>query len=400
MTLEIEDITDSLANRRSDMRFRAHADYDGHEKVIYAEDTDIGFRAFIAVHNTARGPALGGCRYWSRYNNDEEAISDVLRLSRGMTYKNSVAGLALGGGKSVIIGKPGTRQPSAEVMQALGMAVNSLGGLYVTAEDVGTSVQHILIARGRTPYVAGVPLTALCEEHIPAALDKASVPNPDPSPYTAYGTYMAVKASVRHRLKVDSLKDLNITVKGYGHVAQVLCRYLADEGAKLTISDITEQSRRQIVEDFGPEALLAEGREIMSVKADVYVPCALGGDINDGTIPHLVLSGVKVVAGCANNQLKSPHHADELSRAGILYAPDYVANAGGVIAAGMQYLWMVKPDASPFPTHQLISERVSEIGHALEKIFIRADAEGKNTAVVADEQGREGFAQRVHKKAA
>jgi leucine dehydrogenase len=130
------------------------------------------------------------------------------------------------------------------------------------------------------------------------------------------------------------------------------------------------------------------------------VPCALGGDINDGTIPHLVLSGVKVVAGCANNQLKSPHHADELSRAGILYAPDYVANAGGVIAAGMQYLWMVKPDASPFPTHQLISERVSEIGHALEKIFIRADAEGKNTAVVADEQGREGFAQRVHKKAA
>ena len=400
MTLEIEDITDSLANRRSDMRFRAHADYDGHEKVIYAEDTDIGFRAFIAVHNTARGPALGGCRYWSRYNNDEEAISDVLRLSRGMTYKNSVAGLALGGGKSVIIGKPGTRQPSAEVMQALGMAVNSLGGLYVTAEDVGTSVQHILIARGRTPYVAGVPLTALCEEHIPAALDKASVPNPDPSPYTAYGTYMAVKASVRHRLKVDSLKDLNITVKGYGHVAQVLCRYPADEGAKLTISDITEQSRRQIVEDFGPEALLAEGREIMSVKADVYVPCALGGDINDGTIPHLVLSGVKVVAGCANNQLKSPHHADELSRAGILYAPDYVANAGGVIAAGMQYLWMVKPEASPFPTHQLISERVSEIGHALERIFIRADAEGKNTSVVADEQGREGFAQRVHKKAA
>ena len=400
MTLEIEDITDSLANRRSDLRFRPHADYDGHEKIIYAEDHDIGFRAFIAVHNTTRGPALGGCRYWSRYNNDEEAISDVLRLSRGMTYKNSVAGLALGGGKSVIIGKPGTRQPSAEVMQALGVAVNSLGGMYVTAEDVGTSVQHILIARGRTPYVAGVPLTALCEEHIPAGLDKASVPNPDPSPYTAYGTYMAVKAAVHHRLKTDSLKGLAITVKGYGHVSQVLCRYLADEGAKLTISDITEQSRRQIVEDFGPEALLAEGREIMSVKADVYVPCALGGDINDGTIPHLVLSGVKVVAGCANNQLKSPEHADELRRAGILYAPDYVANAGGVIAAGMQYLWMVKPTENSFPTHQLLSERVAEIGHTLEKIFVRADAEDKNTAVVADAQGREGFAQKIMQKAA
>lgn len=400
MTLEIEDITDSLANRRSDLRFRAHADYDGHEKVIYAEDNDIGFRAFIAVHNTARGPALGGCRYWSRYASDDEAISDVLRLSRGMTYKNSVAGLALGGGKSVIIGKPGTRQPSAEIMQALGAAVNSLGGLYVTAEDVGTSVQHILIARGRTPYVAGVPLTALCEEHIPAGLENAAVPNPDPSPYTAYGTYMAVKAAVKHRLKTDTLKGLTVTVKGYGHVAQVLCRYLADEGAQLMISDITDQARRQIVADFGPEALLAEGREIMSVKSDVYVPCALGGDINDGTIPHLVLSGVKVVAGCANNQLKSPKHADELRRAGILYAPDYVANAGGVIAAGMQYLWMIKPEASAFPTHQLISERVAQIGQTLEQIFIRADAEDKNTAVVADAQGREGFAQNLQRQAA
>lgn len=400
MTLEIEDITDSLANRRSDLRFRAHADYDGHEKVIYAEDLDIGFRAFIAVHNTARGPALGGCRYWSRYNNDEEAISDVLRLSRGMTYKNSVAGLALGGGKSVIIGKPGTRQPSAEVMQALGVAVNSLGGMYVTAEDVGTSVQHILIARGRTPYVAGVPLTALCEEHIPHDLDKAAVPNPDPSPYTAYGTYMAVKAAVKHRLKAQSLKGLNISVKGYGHVAQVLCRYLADEGAKLTISDITDQARRQIVEDFGVDALLPEGQEIMSTKADVYVPCALGGDINDDTIPHLVLSGVKVVAGCANNQLRSPHHADELRRAGILYAPDYVANAGGVIAAGLQYLWMVKPTDNPFPTHQVISERVAGIGQTLETIFVRADTEGQNTAVVADVKGREGFARQAEKKAA
>lgn len=400
MTLEIEDITDILSGKRKDTRFSAHVDYDGHEKVIYAEDNDIGFRAFISVHSTARGPALGGCRYWSRYSNDVEAISDVLRLSRGMTYKNSVAGLALGGGKSVIIGKPGTRQPSAEVMQALGVAVNSLGGLYVTAEDVGTSVQHILIARGRTPYVAGVPLTALCEEHIPVDLDKADVPNPDPSPYTAYGTYMAVKAAVRHRLKVDSLKGLKISVKGYGHVSQVLCRYLADEGAKLTISDISVQSRRQIVEDFGADALLPEGQEIMSVKADVYVPCALGGDINDSTIPYLVLAGVKVVAGCANNQLQSPQHADELARAGILYAPDYVTNAGGVIAAGLQYLWMVKPAASVFPAHQVITDRVAEIGHTLEKIFLRADAEGKNTAVVADEQGREGFAAPLQKKAA
>lgn len=391
MTLEIEDITDSLANRRSDMRFRPHADYDGHERVIYAEDKDIGFRAFIAVHNTARGPALGGCRYWSRYASDEEAISDVLRLSRGMTYKNSVAGLPIGGGKSVIIGKPGTRQPSAEVMQALGKAVNSLGGMYVTAEDVGTSVQHILIARGCTPYVAGVPLMALCEENIPAGLTTADIPNADPSPYTAYGTYVAIKSAVRHRMNVDSLKGLAITVKGYGHVAQVLCRYLADEGAKLTVSDITEQARRQIVEDLGADALLAEGREIMSVKADVYVPCALGGDIHDGTIPHLVLAGVKVVAGCANNQLKSPHHADELRRAGILYAPDYVANAGGVIAAGTQYVWMVKPQSVAFPTHQVTMDRVAGIGQTLDAIFARADAEGKNTAVVADQMGREGF---------
>ncbi|MCM2344157.1 MAG: Glu/Leu/Phe/Val dehydrogenase [Alphaproteobacteria bacterium] len=399
MTLEIEDITDSLANRRSDLRFRAHVDYDDHEKVIYAEDKDIGFRAFIAVHNTARGPALGGCRYWSRYGSDEEAISDVLRLSRGMTYKNSVAGLALGGGKSVIIGKPGTRQPSAEVMQALGMAVNSLGGLYVSAEDVGTSVQHILIARGRTPYVAGVPLTALCEEIMPQGIESQAVPNPDPSPYTAYGTYRAIKAAARHRLGVENLAGLTVTVKGYGHVAQVLCRYLADEGAKLLISDITPQACRQIVADFGPETLLAEGREIMSVKSDIYVPCALGGDINDGTIPHLVLAGVKVVAGCANNQLKAPQHADELRRSNILYAPDYVANAGGVIAAGLQYLWMVKPQMTEFPTHQIIMDRVAKIGLTLEQIFVRAEAAGLNTAVVADQQGREGFVQRLAKAA-
>ena len=395
MTLEIEDITDILAGRRHDARFTAHADFDGHEKVIYAEDPDIGFRAFIAVHNTARGPALGGCRYWSRYSSDEEAVSDVLRLSRGMTYKNAVAGLALGGGKSVIIGKPGTRQPSAEVMQALGIAVNSLGGLYVTAEDVGTSVQHILIARGRTPYVAGVPLTALCEENIPASLDKAAVPHADPSPYTAYGTYMAIKAAARHRLKTESLKGLRVSVKGYGHVAQVLCGYLAQDGAQLIISDISEAARRQIVEDFGAEALLPEGQDIMAVKADIYVPCALGGDIHDASIPLLVLAGVKIVAGCANNQLKAPHHADELARAHILYAPDYVANAGGVIAAGLQYLWMVKPRDQAFPTHQNIMARVGDIGQTLAQIFTQAEVAQQNTAVVADSQGREAFGVRA-----
>lgn len=399
MTLEIEDITDYLANRRADMRFRPHADYDGHEKIIYAEDKDIGFRAFIAVHNTKRGPALGGCRYWSRYNNDEEALSDVLRLSRGMTYKNSVAGLALGGGKSVIIGKPGTRQPSAEVMQALGAAVNSLGGMYVTAEDVGTSVQHILIARGRTPYVAGVPLAALCEEDMPQDISSQDIPNPDPSPYTAYGTYVAIKAAAKYRMGVDSLKGLRVAVKGYGHVAQVLCRYLADEGARLVISDITPQARRQIVEDFGAESLLPEGQEIMGVKADIYVPCALGGDVNDSTIPQLLLSGVKVIAGCANNQLQKPAHADELRKAGILYAPDYVVNAGGVIAAGLQYLWMIKPHHQSFPSHKVVMERVAMIGTKLEQIFEQADREGRNTAIVADETGFAGFLNKLSQAA-
>lgn len=399
MTLEIEDITASLAGHRTDLRFRFHADYDDHEKIIYAEDKDIGFRAFVAVHSTVRGPALGGCRYWSRYNNNEEALSDVLRLSRGMTYKNSVAGLPLGGGKSVIIGKTGTRQPSAEIMQALGIVVNTLGGLYVTAEDVGTSVHHILIARGRTPYVAGIPLMALCEEHIPAGTDNTSAPNADPSPYTAYGTYHAIKAAVLNRMGLESLRGLTMTVKGYGHVSQVLCRYLAGDGVKLMISDIDDQARRQIVADYGAEALLAEGREIMSVRSDVYVPCALGGDVNDGTIPHLVLSGVKVIAGCANNQLKAPHHADELRKAHILYAPDYVANAGGVIAAGTQYVWMSKPSQEAFPSHEVTMKRVAEIGRTLADIFVRAEKEGKNTAIVADERGREGFVDKKFKVA-
>ncbi len=391
MSLSIENITEALAGRTGEQRFRPSPAFQGHEEVVHVADPDIGLKAFIAVHSTQRGPALGGCRYWSRYRDESEAIDDVLRLSEGMTYKNSAADLPLGGGKTVIMGPAGTRQPTPAMLRAIGQAVQFLDGRYVTAEDVGTDVNHMLLIKGQTDYVCGLPLASLYGEHLPADIKTHEIPAADPSPYTAFGTFQAIKAAVKYELDLDTLRGLTLTVKGYGHVAQLLCRHLTEEGARLVIADIDDRRRAQIVSDYGLEALLPPDKDIMTASADIYVPCALGGDIDEGSIGSLTRAGVKIVAGCANNQLKLPRHAESLRKAGILYAPDFVANAGGVIAAGIQYLWMSNPHPSTFPRHGKVMERAGRIHHTLLEIFRKADEKQEDTATIAGLIAHEGL---------
>jgi leucine dehydrogenase len=395
-SLKIRDVTEILSGHRSDPVIKPNPFFDNHEKIIYAEDQTINFKAFVAIHNTNRGYALGGCRYWSRYevvDNDggvNNAASDALRLSKGMTYKNSVADLPLGGGKTVIIGKPGTKSPTAEMMRALGAVIDSLEGQYVTAEDVGTNVELMLIASGRTPYVAGLPLAVIAGQDVPETISHKDIPEADPSPYTAYGTYVGIKAAAKFALSKDNLKGLRITIKGYGNVSSTLCDYLYSEGAKLFITDI-DQSKRDIVEQkYGNGSWISDHSKIMAVPADIYVPAALGADINDQTIEILVSAGVSIVAGCANNQLAEHKHGKLLLDKGICYAPDYVINSGGVIAAGLQYDW-TRDRSQRFPTHQVIKMRVDAIYHTLLKIFTMAEDQSIPTSDIADFIAHEGF---------
>ena len=279
----------------------------GHEQVVLCQDEAAGYRGIIAVHSTVLGPALGGTRFWN-YDNDEAAIVDALRLARGMTYKNAVAGLNLGGGKSVIIGNNRTTDREM-IFRAHGRFVESLGGRYVTAEDVGTSTSDMDFVHMETDYVAGL-----------------AGRSGDPSPVTAHGVFRAIQASAKHRWGKDDLTGRTISVQGCGHVGYYLAKELHQAGAQLVVTDIDKERVQRVVDDFGAKAVATEA--IYAVDADIFAPCALGAIINDTTIPQLK---VEVVSGAANNQLLEERHGHELEAKGILYAPDYVANAGGVI---------------------------------------------------------------------
>jgi len=279
----------------------------GHEQVVVCHDRASGYKGIIAIHDTTLGPALGGTRFWS-YGSDAEAITDALRLSRGMTYKNAVAGLNLGGGKSVIIGDNKTTNREM-LFRAHGRFVESLGGRYVTAEDVGTSPSDMDYVHMETDYVAGL-----------AGLSG------DPSPVTAHGVFRAIQASARARWGSDDLTGRTVSIQGCGHVGYYLAKELAAAGAQLVVSDIDPAKVKLVVEATGARAVDADA--IYAAKADIFAPCALGGIVNDRTLPQLT---VEIVAGAANNQLLEPRHGDELEAKGVLYAPDYVANAGGVI---------------------------------------------------------------------
>ncbi len=279
----------------------------GHEQLVLAYDKSTGYRGIIAIHDTTLGPALGGTRFWN-YASDEEAIIDALRLARGMTYKNAVAGLNLGGGKSVIIGD--NRTTSREmIFRAHGRFVDSLGGRYVTAEDVGTGTLDMDFVHMETNYVAG--------------LQNASG---DPSPVTARGVFRAMQATAKFRWGSDTLAGKTVAIQGCGNVGYNLARELNAVGAKLIVADIDAERVKRVVAETGARAVSVG--EILDQAADILAPCALGGGLNDETIPKL---RVELVVGAANNQLLEDRHGDMIEERGITYAPDYVVNAGGVI---------------------------------------------------------------------
>jgi leucine dehydrogenase len=282
-----------------------------HEQLVFCQDNETGLRSIIAIHNTTLGPAVGGTRMWA-YGTEEEAMTDALRLSRGMTYKNALAGLNIGGGKAVIIGDA-RKQKSEALMRRFGKFVNSCGGKYITAEDVGISTRDMEYVRLETKHVVGLP------EYLGGS--------GDPSPVTAYGVYMGMKASQKELSGSDSLSGKKVVVQGVGHVGEYLVEHLVKEGADVTICDIYEDRVNAVVKKHGVKAV--DAKDVYDIPMDIYSPCALGATINDDTLDRLKCS---IVCGAANNQLKDERvHGQEVLKRGILYAPDYLVNAGGII---------------------------------------------------------------------
>ena len=323
----------------------------GHEQLVVCHDQAAGYRGIIAIHSTTLGPALGGTRFWT-YASDEEAIIDALRLARGMTYKNAVAGLNLGGGKSVIIGDNKTKNREM-IFRAHGRFVESLGGRYVTAEDVGTSTGDMDFVHMETDYVAGL-----------------AARSGDPSPVTAHGVFRAIQASAKWRWGSSDLSGRTVAVQGCGNVGHYLCKELVGAGATLVVTDIDAERVKRVVAEIGARPVQPD--EIYGQRADIFAPCALGAVINDETIPQLK---VEIVAGAANNQLLEERHGDELERREILYAPDFVANAGGVIN--------VYSELAGWDTERA-RRKAGEIYDTILGVFEIAKTDGIPTYVAAD----------------
>lgn len=329
---------------------------EGYEKVVEARDDSINFHAIIAIHDTTLGPALGGCRMWN-YDSRDEALKDVLRLSEGMTYKAACAGLDLGGGKSVIIGDKENK--TEDIFLAMGKFVDSLEGKYITAEDVGTSVADMATIRKNTKNVTG--------------LSREDGSSGDPSPFTAYGVFVGMKACVEEVFGSDDFSNLTVAVQGVGHVGYYLAKHVKEAGGSLIISDIDEAQVNKVAEELGAKVVGVD--EIYSVDADIYAPAALGATINDDTIPQLKC---KIVAGPANNQLDEDRHADVLTEKGILYAPDYVLNAGGLINVYAELL----PGGY---NEKKAMDKVSTIYDAIKNIIDHAKKENISTAAAAQQ---------------
>jgi len=324
----------------------------GYERVVCAVDEAAGYRGIIVVHSTALGPAVGGTRFW-RYANEDVALTDALRLARGMTYKNSLAGLPFGGGKSVILASDAL--PDREqIFRAHGRVIQSLGGQYVTGEDVGTSTGDMEIILRETSYVGGLQNRS-----------------GDPSPRTARGVFRAMQAAAKFRWGSDNLSGKTVAIQGCGHVGYHLGAELYRAGARLIVTDVEETRMQRMVDDFAAE--IVSPAEIYSVKADIFAPCALGGVINDQTIPQLQ---AEMIVGGANNQLLEPRHGDLLERRGILYAPDYAVNAGGVISGcGIEMLGWDGPRTMA---------KIDSIYNTLQQIFTLAQSEGIPSYQAAD----------------
>jgi leucine dehydrogenase len=340
--------------------FDAH-DFDGHEQVTFCYDSASGLKAIIAIHNTNLGPALGGCRYWP-YATEDEAIKDVLRLSRGMTYKAALANLELGGGKSVIIGDP-HKDKTPEKLRAFGRFVERLGGLYSTAEDVGTSPKDMSIIGEVTSHVVG--------------REAKEGGSGDPSIMTALGVFAGIRACVFYKMGLDNLNGVRVGVEGLGHVGIDLVRRLSEAGASLVVTDINEAVVQKVIHQYGATAVGPE--EIFAADVDVFAPCALGGILDDETIPQLKC---QIIAGSANNQLAEPYHAGALEKKKILYAPDYLINAGGLINVTYE---------GPDYDVEAVTNHVNGIYYTLLEIFETAKAFHMTTSDASDRLARERF---------
>ena len=334
--------------------------FDDHERVLFCRDAPTGLTAIIAIHSTALGPAAGGCRQWS-YASEEAAIYDVLRLSRGMSYKNAMAGLRFGGGKAVIIKSPDF-QASDALYERFGDFVAAFHGEYITAEDVGMSVALMEIIARRTKYVSGLP-------------QRAGHAGGDPSPKTAFGVFKGIEAAVAFKLQKKSLHGLSVAVQGVGNVGYYLCRYLAQAGAKLLVADIDEARVQRAATEFGAQAVALD--DILFQEVDVVAPCALGAILTEHSIPRIK---APIIAGGANNQLETDEDGKRLLSADILFAPDYVINGGGIINVASEYYGGADDEE--------VMRRVAAIGPRLTGIFQEAAATGRPTNEIADTQAR------------
>jgi len=331
-------------------------DFDAHEGVHFISDRDSGLHAIIGIHSTHRGPAGGGTRFW-HYDQADQAVADVLRLSRGMSYKNAMAGLAMGGGKAVILADA-QRTKTPEMLKAFARAVDRLGGAYVTAEDVGMSVNDMVAISRATKFVAGLPAQG------------GSVGG-DPGPHTSLGVYLGVRAAVKRALGKDDLAGVHIAIQGAGSVAGGLARLAAKDGARISIADIDSGRAQKVADEVG--GTVVDPSQIMTLEADVLSPNALGAIFHEESIAAL---RAPVVAGGANNQLARPEDGDRLQHRGILYAPDYVINAGGIINVATEYL----KDGDQAE----VTRKIEQIPVRLEEIWTESAATGRNPAAIAD----------------
>ncbi len=336
-------------------------DFDGHEQVVFGHDGATGLSSIIAIHSAVLGPAAGGCRMWP-YASTSDAVTDVLRLSRGMSYKNAMAGLPFGGGKAVIIGDS-RKAKSPELFEAFGRFVASLSGRYITAEDVGTTTADMEHVARVTRFVSGLGR-------------KAGEAGGDPAPKTALGVFLGLKAAVKFRLGRSDLQGVSVAVQGVGGVGYHLCRMLAAEGVKLRVADVRPDAAQRVSEEFGAAVVPVES--VLSEEVDVLAPCALGGVFNSHSVPSI---RARVVAGAANNQLAEEKDGVALQLAGVLYAPDYVINAGGIISVAREYNGGV--------TDAQVTSEIHGIPGRLTEIFERSRREGRATNAVADEMARE-----------
>ncbi len=347
--------------------FWTEPDFDDHEMVHFVRDRTSGLTAIIAVHSSHLGPGAGGTRFW-HYPNPKDGLRDALRLSRGMSYKNAMAGLPIGGGKAVILAD-GARTKTPELLAAFGDAVEGLGGRYVTAEDVGMTEADMVDLSKRTEHVSGLPVSG------------ENAAGGDPGPFTSYGIYLGIKAAVKHQLRTDSMEGVHVAVQGTGSVGGGVARLLAKDGARLTLADIHANGVKALAQELGAE--VADPDAVLMTSCDVLSPNALGAIFDEDSIASLK---TQIIAGGANNQLARTQHGKVLFDHGILYAPDYVINAGGIISVATEYLARRDGQSS---TVNDVNALIEQIPERLVQIWQSSEASGTSPDVVADRMAQE-----------